>query len=140
MHCISNWGTTADRAALTHCAALPYMPHMHSVLETSIFTRRADALLTREERAELVAALARNPREGDLIPGLGGIRKMRFAAKGQGKRGGVRVIWYVMTDDMPIMALMIYGKNEQANPTQEQRRAMLAVVEGMKRNARRETA
>jgi hypothetical protein len=113
---------------------------MHSVLETSIFTRRADALLTREERAELVAALGRNPQAGDLIPGLGGIRKMRFAAGGQGKRGGVRVIWYVMTDDTPIMALMIYGKNEQANPTPEQRRVMLAVVEGMKRTARRETA
>jgi hypothetical protein len=57
---------------------------MHSVLETSIFTRRADALLTHEERAELISVLARNPHSGDLVPGLGGIRKMRFAASGQG--------------------------------------------------------
>ncbi len=60
---------------------------MHSVLETSVFTRRADALLTREERAELISALAGNPQAGDLVPGLGGIRKMRFAAGGQGNRG-----------------------------------------------------
>lgn len=113
---------------------------MHSVLETSIFTRRADALLTREERAELIAALARNPQGGDLVPGLGGIRKMRFAAGGQGKRGAFRVIWFVATADMPVMALLLYGKNEQANPTPEQRRAMLAVVERMKAGTRRETA
>lgn len=108
---------------------------MHSVLETSIFTRRCDALLTREEKAELVNALAENPQAGDLIPGLGGIRKMRVAAGGQGKRGGFRVIWYVLTDDLPVLALLIYGKGEQANPSPEQRKAMLAVVEGMKRNA-----
>lgn len=113
---------------------------MHSVLETSIFTRRADALLTRGERAELISTLARNPQAGDLIPGLGGIRKVRFAAGGQGKRGGFRVIWFVATADMPILALLIYGKNEQANPTPDQRRAMLAVVEGMKRKAARDTA
>jgi hypothetical protein len=113
---------------------------MHSVLETSIFTRRADALLTREERAELIAALASNPHDGDLVPGLGGIRKMRFAAGGQGKRGAFRVIWFVATADMPILALLIYGKNEQANPTPEQRRAMLVVVERMKAGQRRESA
>ena len=54
---------------------------MHSVLETSSFTQRADALLTREERASSVSTLARNLQAGDLIPGLGGIRKMRFAAE-----------------------------------------------------------
>lgn len=113
---------------------------MHSVLETSIFTRRADALLTREERAELVAELARNPLAGDLVPGLGGIRKMRFAAGGQGKHGAFRVIWFGAPEDMPVLALLIYGKNEQANPTPEQRKAMLAVVERMKAGRRRETA
>jgi hypothetical protein len=113
---------------------------MHSVLETSIFTRRADALLNREERAELIAKLASNPTSGELIPGLGGIRKMRFAAGGQGKRGGFRVIWYVMTESQPILALLIYGKNEQANPTPDQRRAMLAVIEGMKQAMKRDSA
>ena len=113
---------------------------MHSVLETSIFTRRADALLTRDERANLISALASNPTGGNLIPGLGGIRKLRFAAGGQGKRGGFRVIWFVATVDLPVLALLIYGKNEQANPTPDQRKAMLAVVEDMKRMAARDSA
>jgi hypothetical protein len=68
---------------------------MHSVLETWIFTRRVDALPIRDERNDLIALLARDPRAGDVSPGLGGIRKMRFASGGQGKRGGVRVIWFV---------------------------------------------
>jgi hypothetical protein len=110
---------------------------MHSVIETSIFMRRADALLTRDERADLITMLATNPTGGDLVPGLGGIRKMRFAAGGQGKRGAFRVIWYVLTQNQPVLALLIYGKNEQVNPTPDQRKAMLAVVESMKRPARR---
>ena len=109
---------------------------MHSVLETPIFTRRADALLTREERADLVGRLAFNPLAGNLVPGLGGIRKLRFAAGGQGKRGAFRVIYYVAQVEQPVLALLIYGKNEQANPTPDQRRAMLAVIEGMKVKAR----
>ena len=123
----------------TH-AALTHSDVMHSVQETPIFTRRADALLTRDERAELISALARDPQAGDLIPGLGGIRKMRFGVGDKGKRGGVRVIWFVVSDDLPVLALLIYAKNEQANPTPDQRKAMLAVVESIKRSTRRKTA
>lgn len=123
----------------TH-TALTHSNVMHSVQETPIFTRRADALLTRDERAELISALARNPQAGDLIPGLGGIRKMRFGVGDQGKRGGVRVIWFVVSDDLPVLALLIYAKNEQANPTPDQRKVMLAVVESIKRSVKRKTA
>ena len=105
---------------------------MQSVLETSIFTRRADALLSREDRNRLILTLATEHQAGDLVPGLGGIRKLRFAAGGQGKRGAFRVIYYVAQPDRPVLALLIYGKNEQANPTPEQRRAMLAMIEGIK--------
>jgi len=56
---------------------------LHAVLETSIFSRRADTLLAREERAELIDRLARDPLAGDL----GGVRKLRFAPKGRGKAG-----------------------------------------------------
>ena len=101
---------------------------MQAVAETSIFARRADALLSRDERAELIALLATTPEAGDVIPGTGGIRKLRFAAGGQGKRGAFRVIYYVLTDDMPILALLIYGKGEQVNPTPDQKKAMAAVV------------
>lgn len=63
---------------------------------------------------------------------------MRFAAGGQGKRGGFRVIWFVTGPDLPVLALLIYGKNEQANPSPEQRRALLAAAEALKLGARRQ--
>ncbi len=106
---------------------------LHAVLETSIFTRRADALLSREERADLIAALARDPLAGDVMPGLGGVRKLRFAPKGRGKSGAFRVIYYVLTDELPILALLIYGKNEQADLSPAQRTVVAALADEMKR-------
>lgn len=103
---------------------------MHSVIETPIFTKRADALLSREERAELIRLLAENPRQGDVIPGMGGARKMRFAGAGRGKRGGFRVIWYVAGDDTPILALLLYGKGDQVDMTPDQKRAFVSIIKG----------
>lgn len=112
---------------------------LHAVLETSIFSRRADALLSGEERSELIDTLARNPRAGDVVPGLGGVRKLRFAPKGRGKSGAFRVIYYVLTEELPILALLIYGKNEQVNPTPEQTRAMTTVVAEFKTGPQKTT-
>jgi mRNA-degrading endonuclease RelE of RelBE toxin-antitoxin system len=113
---------------------------VHSVLETSVFSRRADALLSREERANLIATLAANPLAGAVVPELGGVRKLRFAPKGRGKSGAFRVIYYVLSNDEPILALLIYGKNEQVNPTPEQTRAIMAVVTAFKAGPRTMTA
>lgn len=112
---------------------------LHTVLETSIFSRRADTLLSREERTALIDTLARDPLAGDLVPGLGGVRKLRFAPKGRGKSGAFRVIYYMLTEDLPVLALLIYGKNEQVNPTPEQTRAMAAVVAEFKAGSRKAT-
>ena len=65
-----------------------------TVLETPFFIRKADGLLTEEEREKLVTFLGGNPEAGDLIPESGGVRKLRWASKGRGKRGGVRVVYY----------------------------------------------
>jgi mRNA-degrading endonuclease RelE of RelBE toxin-antitoxin system len=114
---------------------------VHSVAETSIFTRRADALLTRDDRAALINTLAASPEAGDLVPGLGGIRKLRFAPAGRGKRGAFRVVYYLASPDVPILALLIYGKNEQDDITPDQRKAILAIVAEHKgRAARKEAA
>lgn len=109
---------------------------MHSVRETSIFTRRADALLTGGERDDLILTLSMDPKAGALISGLGGIRKLRFAPEGRGKSGAFRVIYYVLDDDTPILALLLYGKNEQSNPTSDQRKRLLQAVEAFKQVAR----
>ncbi|MCY3997402.1 MAG: hypothetical protein OXF07_14795 [Rhodobacter sp.] len=60
--------------------------------ETPTFSRQADRLFTGEERHALINYLAENPRAGEEIPGTGGVRKLRFAALGRGKRGGARMI------------------------------------------------
>lgn len=116
-----------------------YAP-MHTVVETPIFTRRADALLSAADRADLVALVADDPRAGAVIPGLGGIRKLRFAPEGQGKSGAFRVIYFLLDDDTPVLALLLYGKNEQVNPSPEQRKAMVRLVESLKEAARRRSA
>jgi mRNA-degrading endonuclease RelE of RelBE toxin-antitoxin system len=90
-------------------------------------------LLSRDERADMIAALASNPLAGDVIPGLGGVRKLRFAPKGRGKSGAFRVIYYVLTDDLPVLALLIYGKNEQSDLSSAQRKAIAALVMDIKR-------
>ena len=73
--------------------------------------------------------LVLNPSMGDVIEGTGGIRKIRIAAKGHGKRGGARVIYYHFVSDAVIALLMIYPKNEQQDLTADERRALKAVIE-----------
>ena len=122
--------------SLTHYTLLPYNSLMQSVAETSIFTRRADALLNRDDRAALISILAENPLAGDLVAGLGGIRKLRFAPAGRGKSGAFRVIHYYAGANLPVLALLIYAKNEQDNISPDQRRALLAIIDGYKAERR----
>jgi mRNA-degrading endonuclease RelE of RelBE toxin-antitoxin system len=66
---------------------------MLTFVESPTFTRQINELLTDAEYAAFQQELAANPVAGDVIPGLGGLRKIRMAAKGKGKRGGARVIY-----------------------------------------------
>lgn len=69
---------------------------------------------------------------GDLIVGTGGVRKVRFSAKRKGKSGGVRVIYYFHDVDLPIYALLIYGKNERLDLTASQRKSIAAFAAAIK--------
>ncbi len=84
----------------------------------------------------MILTLAADPKAGALIPGLGGIRKLRFAPAGRGKSGAFRVIYYLLDDNTPLLALLLYAKNEQSNPTPEQRKRLLHAVEAIKAKAR----
>jgi len=64
------------------------------IVETSIFTRQVQDLLSDDEYRSLQITLAKRPEVGALIEGSGGLRKVRWALAGRGKRGGVRVIYY----------------------------------------------
>lgn len=110
---------------------------MQTVVETPVFLRRAEKLLTKDEHDELIAYLATHPLAGDEIVGTGGVRKVRFGANGKGKSGGVRVIYYFYDRDMPIYALLIYGKNERADLTPEQRKSVASFAAAIKSSRRR---
>lgn len=68
---------------------------MFSFIETRLFTKLVLEYLSDDEYSSLQKALTRNPDAGSVIPGSGGVRKLRWAAPGRGKRGGYRVIYYV---------------------------------------------
>lgn len=105
---------------------------MQTVVETPIFKRRARKLLNESEHNDLITCLASCPEAGEEIVGTGGVRKLRFAARGKGKSGGVRVIYYLHDRDIPVYALYIYGKNERSDLTAEQRKAVTAFAASIK--------
>ena len=92
-----------------------------SVVETPEFLAATRRIIDDEERGLLVDYLARNPSAGDFIPGTGGVRKLRWALEGRGKRGGARVVYYYHSDAMPIFALTACAKNERADISQADR-------------------
>ncbi|CAN7715109.1 type II toxin-antitoxin system RelE/ParE family toxin [Rhizobium sp. LjRoot98] len=105
---------------------------MQTVAETPLFVKQAAELFTEEERKELIDFLASNPAVGDEIPGTGGVRKVRFGAKGKGKRGGARVIYYWYSEAAPIYALLAYGKNEKTDLKPEEAKTVAAFANAIK--------
>jgi len=90
-----------------------------TVVETPEFLSTADKLMDDHERAMLVDYLARNATSGVLIPGTGGVRKLRWGLSGRGKRGGARVIYFYHSTDLPLFALTVYAKNEREQLSQK---------------------
>jgi len=99
------------------------------ILETSIFTRQVRQLLSDEDYRTLQIALADRPDMGAVIVGSGGIRKTRWVAQGRGKRGGVRVIYYWVTQQDRLLMLLMYSKSEQDNLSREQLQILRKIVE-----------
>ena len=84
-------------------------------VETVLFTRLVDGYLSDDEYLKLQLTLAHNPDAGPIIPGSGGVRKLRWAAPGRGKRGGFRVIYYLRSRAGVIWMLTMYPKNVADN-------------------------
>ncbi|MDQ0470989.1 hypothetical protein [Labrys wisconsinensis] len=72
--------------------------------------------------------IAQNPTAGDVIPGLGGLRKIRFVMGGKGKRGGGQAIYFLTVSDDVAFMVFAYGKSDQEDLTAEQRKAALALI------------
>lgn len=99
-----------------------------TVAETPLFLRKAEKLLDEEERTALVMAIAQEPEAGEIMPGTGGVRKLRWALEGRGKSGGARVIFYFHSDRMPVVLLSIYAKNVKVNLSQAERNDLKTLV------------
>jgi mRNA-degrading endonuclease RelE of RelBE toxin-antitoxin system len=99
------------------------------IVETKVFTRQAQVLLNDDDYRRLQTILVIRPDAGDLIPGGGGLRKIRWGTQGRGKRGGVRVIYYWVVKQERIIMLLVYAKNEQDSLTAEQIKVLRRIIE-----------
>lgn len=106
---------------------------MQTVVETPIFSRQAEKLFDEDQKRDLIDFLAANPEAGDEIPGTGGVRKLRFAALGRGKRGGSRVIYYYLDETIPIYALLVYAKNAKTDMNPDETRTVAALAAELKK-------
>ncbi len=84
-------------------------------IETSNFTKLIYDYLTEDEYAGLQGYLIKYPEAGDIVPGSGGVRKVRWGISGKGKRGGVRIIYYFKRQQDEIWMLTVYGKSQTEN-------------------------
>jgi len=100
------------------------------IIETPIFTKRVKTILEDEEYRLLQNELISKPESGKIIPGSGGLRKIRWSGSGRGKRGGSRLIYYWFRKDEIILMLMIYTKNETDDLTKGQIKILKSLVEG----------
>lgn len=89
--------------------SMTYDSCMKTVIETDSFHQMQQAYWSNLELEEFIAYIATNYQKGDVVSGTGGVRKIRWTAKGKGKSGGVRIIYFNVTE--AVVLLTIYGKN-----------------------------
>lgn len=99
--------------------------------EAPAFTRHLHRYLDDDEYAALQQFLAASPEAGDLMPGTGGFRKLRWSdeRRGKGRRGGLRVIYYLLVSDQQIWLFTVFGKDEAADLTPDQKRQLRTAIE-----------
>jgi len=88
---------------------------MVTFIELPLFSRMAEHYFAEDELFELQRTLARHPRRGDVVPGTGGVRKLRWTRPGMGKQGGLRVLYYLQEALGRIWLLTVYAKSAREN-------------------------
>lgn len=104
---------------------------MPTFVELPPFERHRESYLNDLEYGELQDELKNNPKAGDVIPGTGGLRKIRFKNKqrGKGKRSGLRIIYYYWVDGVEFLLFSIYAKGETSDLTAEQKKIFKSLLE-----------
>ena len=100
-------------------------------IEAPAFTRYVSAYLPDDEYRQVQMQLAAYPQRGDLMPGTGGFRKLRWRdlKRGKGRRGGLRIIYYYFQADQQIWLITVYGKDEASDLTSKQVKALKSALE-----------
>ena len=106
---------------------------MVTVVETALFIKKAEKLMSVEDKAELINVIASDPESGDVISKTGGVRKLRFARKGHGKSGSFRVIYYYYNPKNPIFLFSVYGKNEKTDISDAEKNSLYKVIQEIKK-------
>jgi mRNA-degrading endonuclease RelE of RelBE toxin-antitoxin system len=101
--------------AFAFCAPLAYDLKMLTIIESPLFTELWPDYWSEEEHTKFTAFLAANPDAGDVVPGSGGCRKIRWSRYGSGKRGGVRIIYTTRLENGALVLLVIYAKSAKEN-------------------------
>lgn len=99
--------------------------------ETPLFSRLRPDYLTDESYRALQEVLLESPELGDVMPGTGGFRKMRWedARRGKGKRGGLRVIYYYLSTDHQVWFFTLYGKDEALDLTANEKKLLKRAIQ-----------
>ena len=108
------------------------MKKMITIIEFAGFLSQVGSSISSDERDEFITYIAKNPEAGDIIPGTGGVRKVRWGSKDKGKSGGVRVIYYFYNESAPIFLLTVYGKGEKENLSTEQKKQISVLAQILK--------
>ena len=87
---------------------------MYTVVETPVYAAKVERILTDDEREAFAVFIAQSPKAGSLVRGAGGVRKVQWAQKGMGKRGGARVIYCNRLNQGEIWLLTLYAKSEHS--------------------------
>jgi hypothetical protein len=111
---------------------------MQTVVETPSYLADAERLFSTDERVAIVDRLAADPTCGAVIPGSGGIRKVRFGFGARGKSGGARIVYLFSGAGLPVFVLAVFAKNEKANLSAADRNALRKMATDMIENYRRQ--
>jgi mRNA-degrading endonuclease RelE of RelBE toxin-antitoxin system len=103
------------------------------LIETSIFVQQIQRLLNDKEYAAFRKYLKENPDIAPIIPGTGGARKMRWAKKGKGKSGGIRILYLYRSRQGDIFLLLAFAKSDQENLNTDQKKMIKTLINQLKR-------